>query len=63
VVAGYHYTAVSLRRVRAGAFVTVEEALLALEQRLAEEIQELGGVPLVDVDEDTTDEVFGEAGD
>ena len=89
VLAGYHYTAISLQRMvrhcfdpvrhpgeefhvhpdgdvelHAHGHIVVEDALGALEQRLAEEIYELAGEPLTDeVDEDTIDEVFGEADD
>jgi hypothetical protein len=85
VLAGYHYTAVSLRRMvrhcfdpvrhpgeefhlhpdgdaerQAHGFIAAEGALRALEQRIAQELYDLAGEPLQEVDEDTIDEVFGE---
>lgn len=88
VLAGYHYTAVSLRRmfrhcfdpvrhpdaefhvhpdggaaVQVGGFVSVEEALLALDQRLAEELLADDGSQLDLDDEDAIDDVFGEGED
>lgn len=59
----YHVHPDGTSELRSHGVVTVEDALAALEQRLAEELLELAGLDKLDADEDTVDDVFGESDD